>query len=55
VAIAKPNGLQVILIDGTEKLSAENRDKLYAKCKDKGIQFIATRTTDDAEMEVHYL
>lgn len=55
VAIAKPNGLQVILIDGTEKLSAENREKLYAKCKDKGIQFIATRTTDDSEMEVHYL
>ena len=55
VAIAKPNGLQVILIDGTEKLSAENREKLYARCREKGIQFIATRTTDDAEMEVHYL
>lgn len=55
VAIAKPNGLQIILIDGTEKLSAENREKLYAKCKAKGIQFIATRTTDDSEMEVHYL
>lgn len=55
VAIAKPNGLQIILIDGTEKLSAENREKLYAKCRTKGIQFIATRTTDDSEMEVHYL
>ena len=55
VAISKPNGLQIILIDGTEKLSSENREKLYSKCKDKGIQFIATRTTDAAEMEVHYI
>ena len=55
VAISKPNGLQVILIDGTEKLSSENRDKLYRKCHDKGIQFIATRTTDASEMEVHYI
>lgn len=55
VAISKPNGLQVILIDGTEKLSSENREKLYSKCHEKGIQFIATRTTDAAEMEVHYL
>lgn len=55
VTIAKPNSLQIILIDGTEKLSAENREKLYQKCREKGIQFIATRTTDDSEMEVHYL
>lgn len=55
VAISKPNGLQIILIDGTEKLSAENREKLYSKCREKGIQFIATRTTDSAEMEINYL
>ena len=55
VAISKPNGLQIILIDGTEKLSSENREKLYNKCRDKGIQFIATRTTDSSEMEVHYI
>ena len=55
VAISKPNGLQIILIDGTEKLSSENREKLYSKCRDKGIQFIATRTTDSTEMEVHYV
>ena len=55
VAISKPNGLQIILIDGTEKLSSENREKLYSNCHDKGIQFIATRTTDSAEMEVHYV
>lgn len=55
VAISKPNGLQIILIDGTERLSTENREKLYSKCREKGIQFIATRTTDSAEMEVHYV
>ena len=55
VAISKPNGLQIILIDGTEKLSSENREKLYSKCHEKGIQFIATRTTDSTEMEVHYV
>lgn len=55
VALSKPNSLQIILIDGAEKLSDENRLKLYEKCKEKGLQFIATRTTNDNEMEVHYL
>lgn len=55
VTLSKPNGLQIILIDGAEKLSAENREKLYSKCREKGVQFIATRTTDSAEMEVTYL
>ena len=55
VALSKPNALQIILIDGAEKLSDENRQKLYEKCKEKGLQFIATRTTNDNEMEVHYL
>lgn len=52
VAIQKPNGLQIILIDGVEKLSTELRTKLYQKCKDKGLQFIATRTTDDEDLTV---
>ncbi|MCU7381037.1 hypothetical protein OBO34_22235 [Clostridiales Family XIII bacterium ASD5510] len=55
VALSKPNNLQIILIDGAEKLSDENRDKLYKKCKDKGLQFVATRTTNDSELEVRYL
>lgn len=55
VALAKPNALQIILIDGAEKLSDENRAQLYERCKAHGLQFIATRTTNDAEMEVHYL
>lgn len=52
VAISKPNTLQIILIDGAEKLSDENRNRLYKKCKEKGLQFIATRTTNDNELEV---
>lgn len=55
VAISKSNNLQIILIDGAEKLSDENREKLYNKCRDKGLQFIATRTTNDNELEVKYL
>lgn len=52
VAIQKPNGLQIILIDGVEKLSSKMRKELYQKCKDKGLQFIATRTTDDEDLTV---
>lgn len=52
VAIQKPNGLQIILIDGVEKLATDMREKLYQKCKAKGLQFIATRTTDDPDMTV---
>lgn len=52
VAISKPNGLQIILIDGAEKLATDMREKLYKKCKEKGLQFIATRTTDDNALTV---
>ena len=52
VALQKPNGLNIILIDGVEKLATDLREKLYAKCKEKGLQFIATRTTDDDTMTV---
>ena len=55
IALSKPNAMQIILIDGAEKLSDENRQRLYEKCKEKGLQFIATRTTNDSEMEVHYI
>ena len=52
IAVQNPGGLQIILMDGVEKLSAENRDKMYKRCKEKGLQFIATRTTDDNELTV---
>lgn len=52
VAIQNPSGLQIILIDGVEKLSEENRSRLYEKCRTKGLQFISTRTTNDNELTV---
>ncbi len=52
VAIQNPSGLQVILIDGVEKLSSDMRERLYKKCHEKGLQFIATRTTDDNDLTV---
>lgn len=52
VAIQNPAGLQIILIDGIEKLSTEMRERLYAKCREKGLQFISTRTTDSNDLTV---
>ena len=50
IVLSKPNNLKLILLDGVEKLSDDNRAKLYAKCKENGLQYIATRTTNDNEM-----
>lgn len=52
VAVQNPSGLQIILIDGMEKLSEANRNRLYDKCRKKGLQFISTRTTDDGQLTV---
>lgn len=50
VALSKPNNLKLILLDGVEKLSDENRKLLYNKCKEKGLQYIATRTSNSNEL-----
>lgn len=55
VTIQKPGNLQIILIDGVEKLSTENRNRLYEKCKANGLQFIATRTDDSDDLTITYL
>lgn len=52
VAVQNKSGLQIILIDGVERLADENRQKLYDRCKAKGVQFIATRTTNDSELMI---
>ena len=52
VSVSRPGQLQIILIDGAERLDTESRNRLYAKCKEKGLQLIATRVTDGAELEV---
>lgn len=55
VSVNKPGKLQIILIDGAERLDSKSRDKLYDKCREKGLQIIATRVTDSDELEVTYL
>lgn len=52
VAIKNPEALQMLLIDGIEKLSSEKREKVYSNLKKRGVQFIATRTTDDEDLTV---
>lgn len=52
IAVQNPGGLQIILIDGIEKLSGDNRNRLYEKCRAKGLQFISTRTTEDDALAV---
>lgn len=52
VALSKPNNLKLILLDGVEKLSDTNRELLYNKCRQAGLQFIATRTTNENELMI---
>lgn len=52
IALKNKTGLQIVLIDGVEKLSLINRQHLYERCKASGLQFIATRTTADNELTV---
>ena len=52
VTLSNPNSLKLILIDGVERLSETNRNELYKICKEKGLQCIATRTTDNAELTI---
>jgi hypothetical protein len=52
VSVSRPGQLQIILVDGAERLDTASRERLYAKCKAKGLQLIATRVTDGTELEV---
>lgn len=52
ITLSNPNSLKLILIDGVEKLSEANRNELYKICKEKGLQIIASRTTDDATLDI---
>lgn len=55
IAASKSGQLEMILIDGAERLDAKNRQHLYEKCKEKGLQIIATRVTDSEAMDVTVL
>lgn len=52
VTVAREGNIKLILIDGIERLATGKRDEVYAKLKEKGVQFIATRTTDDDSLTV---
>lgn len=52
LAATNANSLQLILLNGIECLPEEDRDKLYASLKARGVQFIASRTTSDNELKV---
>ena len=52
VTLNNPNSLKLILIDGVEKLSETNRNELYKICKEKGLQIIASRTTDENTLNI---
>ena len=52
LAVQNPAGFQILLLDGVEALSEANRKKVYEKCKEKGLQIIATRTTEDNVLNV---
>lgn len=52
IATQSEGSLDILLLDGIEKLSAANRVKLYVKLQDKGCQFLATRTTNDKDLTV---
>lgn len=52
VALANPDSLKIILIDGVEKLSEANRNKLYDICKEKGLTIFATKTTNEDTLNI---
>lgn len=52
VTLNNPNSLKLILVDGIEKLSDANKNELYKICKDRGLQVVATKTTNDNELIV---
>ena len=52
IATKKEGSLNMVLLDGVEKWSKDSRERNYKKLKDRGVLFIATRTTDDKDLMV---
>lgn len=50
ITLAQSGKLDLILIDGAEALDDTSRSELYNRCLAKGIQIIATRTTNADEL-----
>lgn len=55
VALSRKSNLKLLLIDGIEKMSKDNQERIYKKCKNNGIQFISTKTTNDNELIIREL
>lgn len=47
ITVKNEKSLKIILLNGIECLPSDDRDNLYKRLKDNGVQFIASRTTDD--------
>lgn len=52
ITLAKETNLKLILIDGIEKMSKTNKERIYDKCRKAGIQIISTRTTDNNDLNI---
>jgi hypothetical protein len=52
IAASSLGELKLILLNGMESLDDKSREALYDKCREKGVQFIATRVTNDDELMV---
>ena len=52
VAVQREGSLKMLLIDGIESLASVRRQELYDMLKGRGVQFVATRTTDDEKLTV---
>jgi chromosome segregation ATPase len=52
VAVEREGSLNMLLIDGIERLATAKRDSVYSLLKKKGVQFVATRTTDEDMLTV---
>lgn len=52
VAMNQVGELKIVLADGFEKLSKNNRDLFIEKAKTSGLQFFITRVTDDEELNI---
>ena len=52
VAVHREGALKMLLIDGIERLATNKREDVYSLLRSKGVQFVATRTTDDDKLTV---
>lgn len=52
ISLAQSGKLDLILLDGTEVLDDNSREEMYRRCLAKGVQVIATRTTNDNELTI---